>query len=308
MSGDIPDYLTPVLGPGSVSAVHERRSTILNDSEIEDGTTPDSLYTEETYRGKFFPRGCRGMMEALLIYCKRTGAGEIELRYSPHPSLGPIGTVTVTPGSSWAWKGVAVEKMWSYDSLFIWVYTCDADVSWAYDAEVPVDGHHSDDSGATWEDTAERPFIRATLTGETAGDVPVSGIINNIPIPNIGSIQSGEDQAVSQNVLTEVVEVEGAGYTDLIIVDIKAASESETTVIRVLCDGDVAQSHSYSDLLSLGIHPGSPGIALTQYGEDARCTMVFNKRFEFRRSLVVDALNANGDQTVSGDVYPNLLK
>lgn len=307
MSG-LPDYLTPVLGPGHVSAVIERRSTIFNDSDLVDGAMPPSSYTEETYQGKFYPRGCRGMLEQLQIYCKRTGAGDIELRYSPQPGLGLIGTVTVTPGSSWAWKSATIEKIWNYDSLFIWVYTCDADVSWAYDAGVPVDGHSSDDSGATWEDEATRPFIRARFTGETAGDVPISGIVNNIPIPTASSLVVAAAKIVPPDETIQLLVVEGAGYCDFIEFRLLARADSHLTNLSVWCDGVRVFQKNFQALRYGGYHPGSSPVSVMRYALNGVCWMTITKRWEFRRELRLTAYNMNVQQEVSAGVYPNLMR
>jgi len=208
-------------GQNSQDSVLERRSLIWNDNDIVDGTVPDDFYTEVADKGKFFPRGCRGMLEQLEIYCIRTGAGALRLRYSPHPCLGPINEVTIIPGADWAWVASVIEEMWNYDSLFIWVYTCPASVRWAYDAEQPQDGHESGDAGATWAAMAIRPFIRVVYTGQTPGDVPVSGIVNTIEIPSVASTYSTEEAvAVPHNVLTLIADVEGAGEVISAAVDL----------------------------------------------------------------------------------------
>lgn len=306
-SSGAPDYWLSTGGQTSPASLKERRSTILNDPEIEDGTTPPASYTATTYKGKFYPRGCRGIIEQLQIYCKRTGSGDIELRYSPHPSLGPIGTVTVTPGSSWAWKSATIEKMWSYDSLFIWVYTCDSDVSWGYDAVSPPDGHSSDDSGVTWEDVTERPFIRAVLTGETPGDVPVSGVINNIPIPGVSTLGEWVYAVVEEDVETTLVDIHGAGYVDTIQFTIGANPDSDDTSLRVYCDESKVFDNDPDGWEAYGYTASTPHFSLTSYTADGYCHMLLTRRFDFRQRLRITALNNYGQVSVLLRVYPTLL-
>jgi hypothetical protein len=209
---DHPDWWRPVGGQNSQDSTLERRSLVWNDNGVVAPAAPPDFETGETFFGKFFTRGCRGMMEQLQIYCRRTAAGTLRLRYSPHPCLGPFNEVLITPGAAWAWVPAVIEGMWDYDSLFVWVYTCDADVSWAWDAVLPYDGHESLDAGATWADLAIRPFIRVVYAGETPGDVPVSGIVNTIKIPSVGAQIAGVlGENVPNNVDTLLTRFEGAG-------------------------------------------------------------------------------------------------
>jgi len=315
MGYDDRDWGRRNLGPTSYGSVLERRDLIWNDDNIADGTVPDDFYTEEIYKGKFFTRGCRGMIEQLQIYCIRTAAGTLTLRYSPHPCLGPVRTVTVTPGAAWAWVDVDIERMWDYDSLFIWVHECSADVSWAYDAVLPYDGHvyyvlgiPPEDLGRTWEDMAIRPFIRAVYSGETPGDVPVSGIINNIPLPSVSTLVAEASKSVPEDEATVIVDVHGAGYCDYIEARVFAAVGSESTYIRVYCDGVLSGHWSYGTLNLLGHTTSTPTVSLSTYLVDGLCHMLIHKRFEFLRRLRVDANNAIGPVIVSVSVYPTLLR
>jgi len=209
---DEQDWWRPVGGSASQKGILERRSLVWNDSDIVNGMAPPANYTQIVDKGKFFTRGCRGMIEQIQVYCIRTGVGTLWLRYSPHPCLGPVNDVMITPGATWAWVPVNIEEMWDYDSLFIWVDRCSDDVSWAYDAVLPYDGHETADGGLTWADMAIRPFFRVVYTGQTPGDVPVSGIVNTVEIPNVaGSAASEFAVNVPHNAITEIVQMEGTG-------------------------------------------------------------------------------------------------
>ncbi|GAI88892.1 unnamed protein product, partial [marine sediment metagenome] len=151
-SEDHPDWWRPTGGQNSQDSILERRSRIWNDDGILDGVVPDNIYEAEEYKGKFFTRGCRGMLEQLQLYCTGDGVDRMVLRYSPHPGIGPFGEVWIRPAAGWAWQDFVVEEMWNYDSLFVWVHEAIANVDWAYDTELPYDGHESADTGATWAD------------------------------------------------------------------------------------------------------------------------------------------------------------
>ena len=199
-------------GQNSQDSTLERRSLIWNDNNVETPDAPPAFSQAGEFEGKFFTRGCRGKIEEIQMYCRSTGIlPTIILRFSAHPCIGPFYDVTITPGAPWAWVGVAFEEMWNYDSLFIWVYSV-TNADWGYDAVLPYDGHLSLDAGATWADEAIRPFIRVVYTGETPGDVPVSGIVNTIEIPSIATqVASTVGINVPSGVLTEVCVAEGAG-------------------------------------------------------------------------------------------------
>lgn len=303
-----PDYWTATGGQIDEVSQKERRSTILNDSGIVNGVVPPAFHTGPGYYGKFYTRGCRGMIEEIQIYCVRTAAGTLRLAYSPHPCLGPLYTVTITPGATWAWVGAAIEEMWNYDSLYIWIDYIGLDVSWAYDAVLPYDGHLSDDAGVTWADLATRPFIRVVYSGETPGDVPVSGIINNIPIPSASSRVEEHEMGVLSDTETPVVWVYGAGYCDYIEVRVEANTNSHLTDIRVWCDGVLSMEENYEEMEGYLFTPMTPTVSLSAYDEDGECVMLIHKRFEFRRSIAVLAYNLPTAQTVTGIIHPTLMR
>ena len=212
MSFDEQDWNRPMMGSGARDTVLERRSTIENNDGVVNRLTYPILYTDAIYKGKFFTRGCRGMLESIQVYCDGDAVDTLTIRYSPHPCLGPVGEVSIIPADGYAWQDFPIEEMWNYDSLFIWVYECTANITWGYDAALPYDGHESGDAGATWSDLAIRPFIRAVYTGETPGDVPVSGTVNTIEVPSVGGIAESEAPVNCPNgVITDLVTMQGAG-------------------------------------------------------------------------------------------------
>jgi len=296
-------------GQNSQDSILERRSLVWNDDGIVAPAVPDTFYDAETYKGKFFTRGCRGMIESIQVYCQGDGADVLTLWYSPHPCLGPVGAVSILPAAGWAWQDFPVEAMWNYDSLFIWVYEAEANVDWAYDTELPYDGHESGDAGATWADMAIRPFIRVVYTGETPGDVPVSGIINNIQIPNVSSVsQHLQDRPIPINLLSDLLlPFNGVGHVDLIIVRVQAAAGSEQTHVMVECDGRAGFYINYLALNDYGVVATTPGVTLTAYAVGGVCTVVLTKKFEFRRILRVRVFNTVGAQTLDAFACPTFL-
>jgi hypothetical protein len=194
-------------------AFYERRSTLSNN-----GTTAilvGSNYTNR--RGKFFTRGCRGFINTIDVYCDNTDTAShnLTIKVSPFPGLGPVLTFTLTiPASASAdWRSVTVRRMWNYDSMFIWVQS-DSDTYGriGYDSGTPYDYCYSTDE-ITWIPDAYRLWIRAIMTGQTIGDVPVSGTINIIEVP-VSSIGAASGS----------ISVPAGGYADLL--RIKEAGEN----------------------------------------------------------------------------------
>jgi len=314
-SRDHPDWWRPTGGQNSQDSILERRSLIWNDDGVVAPTVPDNFYTEVIYKGKFFTRGCRGMIESIQVYCEGNAFDDLTIRYSPHPCLGPINEVTIQPAVGWAWQDFVIEEMWDYDSLFIWIHECDDDVSWAYDAELPFDGHEYtvtgadfEDLGATWEDMAIRPFIRTVYTGETPGDVPVSGILNIIPIPSSSSETEKANHIFLVAVDTSIIEIEGAGYCDYVKAIVIAGANSHETRVTIHCDGVRAFREYYVNLNTHGHTTSTPTVSLSTYAEDGLCVMLIHKRFEFRRRFEVRARNAFNGQQMTVHAYPTLVR
>lgn len=205
-----PDYHGTVLGPRVVPATHERRTTVLNDSKQTDGAPPANRSADDF--GKFFPRGMRGTLEEIQLYALGNAVDTVDVNISPQPGLGPTYTTQITPGAAWGWVDAAFNVMWNYDSMYVWVDECDVAVFWGYDTEKPYDGHRTTDGGVTFTDRDERPYIRIVMSGETAGDVPVSGTVNVIEVPSVaGEITAGSVVNVATDSWTTIASSVGAG-------------------------------------------------------------------------------------------------
>lgn len=318
---DHPDWWKNVGGSNAQDSILERRSLISNDDAVVDRTAYPILGTDAIYKGKFYTRGCRGMIEELQIWRTVTAGGTITLRLSPHPCIGPLYEVVIPIGPAGAWTGVAFEQMWNYDSLFIWVHELEAGEEWGYDAALPYDGHESTDTGATWADLAIRPFIRAVMTGETPGDVPVSGVVNTIEIPSVAlEKETVGFVAVPHNVETEVLLVEGAGTM------IQAALSMNTSVTPTA--GSPPAAVYYAIILQADGLPAYFGdnrmMTQSEVATAGRCScgefwqstvaepvydrtkMILRVPVKFRRNLSLRLLQTTGvGVNVTGSLYVN---
>ncbi|GAI84816.1 unnamed protein product [marine sediment metagenome] len=221
--------------------------------------------------------------------------------------MGEVGTVTITPGAAWAWQSADWRKFWNYDSLFIWIKSMLAVPDIGYDEVAPYDAHSSDPTLEEWQRLNRRYFIRVIYDSETAGDVPVSGTINNIEIPTIGSSYEEEEKAVPADVETCLIDFTGAGFVSYIQAKIFANVGSAATEIRIYCDENLAFNQSFDHLNDLGVTATSPCVQLLKISADGICVVTFCMKFHFRRRFRLCMYNADDAQSVSAWVFPSLL-
>jgi len=168
-----------------VGAYTEDRRTLSNNGAAASW----SSVTGDLRRGKFFPRGCRGFIDKIDVYCKDAGTtgGTIIVYISPHPKMGYVAGagITVPAGADPAWRSADFRLMWNYDSLFIFVVASSIDIVHGYDTGEPYDSFASDNAGETWRHEDCRRWFRVVMKGQTVGDIPVSGTLNTIKIPSI---------------------------------------------------------------------------------------------------------------------------
>jgi len=321
---DHPDWWRPMGGQNSQDSTLERRSLIWNDEDIVDGVVPDVEYDTPDHQGKFFTRGCRGMIESIQVYCRGAVPNLTYLGLSPHPGLGPLNIVALVAAVPWAWVDVPVEEMWNYDSLFVWVQTEGVNLWIGGCNGQPFDTHESDDDGVTWSDVDNRLFIRVVYSGETPGDVPVSGTVNVIEIPSVGAqVGMVTVGAVVTNVRTTICGADRAGtmvearlefrtsaaptigtappaimYELVILAD---DQESSVTTNRELTQSYVATS-------------GRSGKGEFYQGSEAdpeydRTVMLVRLPIKFRRRITLQARHTTGvNVTVEGMLSANLIR
>ena len=279
-----------------------RGSTLKNDNDVTTPTAPPNSLTASTFRGKFFPRGCRGFLDTLQIYCKRTAAGTLTLAYAPQLYMGEIGTVTITPGADWDWKEANVRKLWNYDALFIWVKTCDADVSFGYDTVTSQEGFYSTDSGVTWISSTSRYYIRAVMKGETVGDLPVSGTINTVEIPNLAGVR--QNQLITVPAASIVYDTVQPGSGRLLVAYFIAWTSGARDNLRprILCDGVSVLPFAWTfEGWSFGISTTSIGITLSQWDTtEHRYVICVLIPYPFKRSLQLGFGNISPDTEYQG--------
>ena len=307
MSIDQPDFGFAMLGPNRLPSIWERRSILSNN-----GKTP--AWTNRTGKNrfsKFFPRGCRGFIDTIDVYCYDAGVagGTITVYISVQPSMGYTATanVVVPPGGAAAWRSANFDRMWNYDSLFIFVVGSTADMKWAYDVAIPYDGYSSADDGATWIHENHRMWFRVVMKGETAGDVPVSGTINNIEIPNEG-VSSGlvNLPAVAQGTTQYDNERFGSGKILFVMYDPVGAGGRDNMCPRLMVDGVEkfpGMNYAASDWY-LRVKENSKGLFFGAYVDaDNFWTFIIKLDIPFRRSFKVGYYNKPLAGNQAGNIF-----
>jgi hypothetical protein len=233
------------------------------------------------------------MIEGDYLYAKGNGTDTITLAYTPQPGMGPILTSTITPGTSWGWCGNALDYFWNYDSCFIYVLACGPSVSFAYDVSEPYDGRGSPNGGQTWMRWDARLWVRLALTMETVGDLPVSGTINTIAVPNLTSGKSSGLITVPAGG-TYYMEVAGAGSLLIAYFFVTTSAATQYLKPSILCDGAEALPAigTFNTWKSYLVELAHSDIYIGQWNTtDNWYTLVVALPLKFRRSLKVGLKN-----------------
>ena len=289
----------------TVGAYTERRSTLSNNGE-----TPSWWQvTGDERLGKFFPRGCRGFINAIEVYCQNLSStvdATITVYLSPHPSMGPVATanISVPKLSAEAWRTAAFNRMWNYDSLFIFVVVSHYLTKIGYDSDIPYDRYDSPD-GITWTHSDHRFWFKVLMKGETVGDVPVSGTLNVVEIPSLSAARQAQTLDVpAQSALYDTAQV-GSGEILIVVFTCDSDAASSQLHPRILCDGasvlpvDCAFDIWEATLIS----SDTLGICLGKWDTTGHIyTIVVVVPYPFKRTLEVGFYNEHAETTYSGSV------
>ena len=272
----------------TATAYKEERRTIANNGPSATMLAPGTT----TRRGKYFPRGCRGLINKIEIYCDNpdTSPRNLHIYVSPQPGMAPIITSTLglAAGDSPAWRPVIIRRYWNYDSLFVWVLgETSSYPRVGFDSGEPYDYYGSTD-GVTWTPANYRWWIRLDMTGQTVGDLPVTGTLNTIEIPGTVSRYEQGITTVPANQEVTLIEIEGCGK----MLSCFFHSQDADIQYRVYCDGEVAEAVTGGNLSTYGFTASTPGLSLLQYSSSNLLTRLFDTRhFEFRRKFKIAAKN-----------------
>ena len=293
------------------NAYTERREWLTNN-----GTAATMTASNNTFmRGKFFPRGCRGYLAYIMVYCDNqdTLDHELTVYISPVPGMGAVQTrtYTVPAGSSATWFFVPFYAMWNYDSMFVWVRSdSDTYIRIGYDTDPPHDAYYSTD-GAVWSEEQRRYWIRASMLGMTVGDLPVSGTVNTIEVPASASRVESGVISVPDGTVTDIATLRGAGtLLEAYLVFYATDPPDAFTVygIYVYVDGELIGAWSNQDLtLSETATEGAVRIGeFRQYSAGSIIRLWI--QLKFKRELRIAAYQTTGSSVnVEGHILANTI-
>ena len=282
------------------SAYVEDRRTLANNGAAAVMTAGN--YT--TRRGKYFPRGARGFVSYVEVYCDNVDTVEhtFTVYFCVQPGMAPVFSVplSVPAGAAAGWRSVSVGRFWNYDSLFIYVRV-DNNVYGriGFDSGTPPDYYSSSDE-VTWVPAPFRFWFRVNLTGLTVGDVPVSGTLNVVEIPTESSSVASGNVEVGANASATVLSVDGPGEVQSLIL-----YSEHPSYVRwyVRCDGVTQRFMPLSTDYSF-VHDywqayyGDVGVGLVvmitkhDTANNRYCAQIV-ARLPFKRKLEVIAYNAD---------------
>jgi len=290
-------------------AYTERQSTLENPALA----TPSNFYTDAYYRSKFYPRGCRGWIESISIRARNTTGGDLTINFAIAPNIGMGDALTFTATVPAGADGTAdittnIRKFWNYDSMWIHTKTvASASLGLGYITGTPYDGYYSSDL-INWVQENTRSYISVTMKGETVGDVPVSGTVNNINIPNTCGVSPYTTASNDISTATTVLNKYGSGHSEYLAVLLDAATNSHQVSVLVYTDDVLAFNWKFSKMTAFALGVATPKISLLQYGVDAACSVLISSKFEFKRNFQVKLQGIDATvQTYYVDAQLNLI-
>jgi len=256
------------------------------------------------------------------VYCRNTTGilDTLRVYISPQPGLGPTyqADIQVAPGAAGAWRSALFRKMWNYDSLFISIVSATNRAEWAYDTGAPYD-YFFLSSGCsafvtqatceanlcewedgkcycTWNSWNYRLWMRVNFTGETAGDVPVSGTLNTIPLPNMAAARQFKTLTVIKDTAVYDTRQDCAGTLLMCMWLVSTDLACTKLLPRILADGELAlpRDTPMFNWNLFHVTATSLGICLGPWSTtDHHYNLITTLPIPFKRSLQVGFLNSD---------------
>jgi len=278
-------------------------------------TATMTAITNTTYRGKWFPRGCRGYLDNVQVYCDNPDSADhtIIVYLAPQMGMAPIysASITVPAGASAQWRMAVFRLMWNYDSMFVYVIADNASYPrMGYDTGTPIDAYYSTDLGE-WRFEERRYWIKLGFVGLTVGDLPVSGTVNTIEVPASASRVESGVISVPDSTVTDIATLRGAGtLLEAYLVFYATDPPDAYTVygIYVYVDGELVGAWSNQDFtLSETATEGAVRIGeFRQYSAGSIIRLWV--QLKFKRELRIAAFQTTGSSVnVEGHILANTI-
>ncbi|MHA1506342.1 MAG: hypothetical protein ACTSR0_04035 [Candidatus Asgardarchaeia archaeon] len=255
-----------------------------------------SWITWNDYHTVFFPHGCRGHLEKIRIYCRNTSSSAISVDFGLKitPQSPPIYTITLNldANASEGWYEITVNKWWDYDSLAIEQLTQPAGFEKGNASGGSNNTFYSTDR-ITYIPIGWRLMFRAVIH-TTVGDIPVSGTVNTINIPNTTSGSSASGADVPGGDTCTLLNLEGTGTLKY------ACFQTFFTgwYIRFYVDGKLIRGHlAETTIYPLGeydLQETNPSLGVRVLKWDTtgnEYVIEWNIPINFKKSLRIEAYN-----------------
>jgi len=300
MGRDLPDFYSDALFRVLLQrAVTERRVTMSNN-----GPTPSGPFPFNVLKGKFFSRGMRGFVEAVELYLKGADVDvTITISFRVYPEGGELFSVnyTLPAGAEEGWKTVTVRRPWLYDSMFVVCDSTDRTSPVHYeDYGTPYDAYAADPAAPQeFEPWNIRFWWRVVLTALTPGDVPVSGTISTVALPNVSTAGDTGVGTIPPETTITAIDLKGMGKIEAMVWMFRpftaGAIPPTEMYLRITVDGDLFEEDvdSYKDQVNDTLNTPTPitFVKIDDVNYIYRFWILIP--YEFQKSFKVEVRNAH---------------
>ena len=213
--------------------------TVINRTIKNNGNTVVD-YNTSSYRGKYFPHGVRGIIRYVKLYVKDIGGGggTIQYRLCIAPDMPAVYTYTVSiSAGTEGWVTSYIHRRWDYDSIFVEYIVTSGTIGLAYDEGSPWDAYQYYGGTGTYSMEYRRYWIQMFVSGQTQGDIPVSGTINTINIPNETTTGQTALETIPAGTEVSLVSIQGTGKLKFL----RVLTDWENMFFRIYIDGTMIQ-------------------------------------------------------------------
>ena len=267
----------------------EQRITLKNNA---------SQYTDlinHKYIAKFFVHRARGHLHSVKVYVKNTDTANaqtisVAIAIRPNTNIMLSKTKTIDAGFE-GWVEVFFDKWWNYDTMFV-VVLLPSEVQVAVDDGYPRDGWYSDATTYDFLNLPYRPWIQVLMYCSTIGDLPVSGTVNTIQLPNLAGAAGGTLTYVAPDSEQDLAYITAAGVAKYIRLYQDGGSPSDVR-FRIVVDDNDLMSFTIADLIKYQSDVGvGEGIVVTRYDTtNNKYAVMITIPIDFQKRLEIYARN-----------------
>ncbi|RLI54481.1 MAG: hypothetical protein DRP09_12920 [Candidatus Thorarchaeota archaeon] len=266
---------------------------------------PSSYTYNLAYPRGFLIRNARGLIRRLSVYMQNTNTTTdktVTVKIAILPYYPPIYTFTVTvPADSSglidiirAYYGPQKTKPWNYDTMFVW-FEADSEVRLG-DGNIQGYVYFKDEWYTEGSFAAE-----ISIACKTKGDIPVSGTVNTIQIPNSSSMVVSEHVTVNPGGSAVLINIEGTGEVSRVYLDCAGVNQAYVK-LKITIDGRVVLDKylSWIDLFEHSAPAPAAPVESYQWDNTSKTyVFAFNYTFKFRKQFKVEIFNEHDADTLS---------